>query len=340
MHQASHPLPGVPLLQIAARELRLVQVHRVAVPAVGQPATFQLLRRPRDGITPEIAGGDATAAALAGGGSTGISGAGEAAGGPAASSSGKAGEGSKRVWTAAGGGSSGGGGTSSSSGGPAAAAGGKAGKGGPGKGAATACNRFSKFTLVSESNATAMWVAEAERLAQYAAQVSSPVPLGPGLTALSLARACGAPAAQVPVCPCIMSRTAGAGSPLAPNRRALSPSLPQVTSEGGIEAAYEAPNVYSAIDALATRARAAAERRQRLLLEAADPMAQVRVGPIWLGVLCVLCVSGVCLRTVYCRSVPLSLTRHVVSLTRRSIGLFHSPGSPLTCSSTCHRMRC
>ena len=43
-----------------------------------------------------------------------------------------------------------------------------------------------------------------------------------------------------------------------------------------MEAAYEAPNVYSAIDALAARARAAAERRQRLLLEAADPMAQVR----------------------------------------------------------------
>lgn len=188
MHRASHSLPGVPLLQIAARELRLVQVHRVAVPAVGQPATFQLLRRPRDGITPEVAGGDAAAAPLASGGSTGVSGAGEAAGGPAAGSSGKAGEGSKRVWAAGGGASGGGGGTSSSGGGPAAAAGGKAGKGGPGKGAATACNRFSKFTLVSEGNATAMWVAEAERLAQYAAQVGGPVPfLGPGLTALSLA---------------------------------------------------------------------------------------------------------------------------------------------------------
>jgi hypothetical protein len=42
-----------------------------------------------------------------------------------------------------------------------------------------------------------------------------------------------------------------------------------------MEAAYEAPNVYSAIDALAARARAAAERRQRLLLEAADALAQV-----------------------------------------------------------------
>ena len=49
----------------------------------------------------------------------------------------------------------------------------------------------------------------------------------------------------------------------------------QVTAEGGLEAAYEAPNVYSAIDALAARARSFAERRQRLLLEGADPLAQV-----------------------------------------------------------------
>ncbi len=49
----------------------------------------------------------------------------------------------------------------------------------------------------------------------------------------------------------------------------------QVTAEGGLEAAFEAPNVFSAIDALAARARSAAERRQRTLLEGADPMAQV-----------------------------------------------------------------
>jgi hypothetical protein len=48
----------------------------------------------------------------------------------------------------------------------------------------------------------------------------------------------------------------------------------QVTAEGGLEAAFEVPNVYSAIDALASRARATTERRQRLHLEAADPMAQ------------------------------------------------------------------
>lgn len=41
----------------------------------------------------------------------------------------------------------------------------------------------------------------------------------------------------------------------------------QVTTEGGLDAAYEAPNVYAAMDALAGRARAWAERRQRLLVE-------------------------------------------------------------------------
>ena len=55
---------------------------------------------------------------------------------------------------------------------------------------------------------------------------------------------------------------------------ATDPAL-QVTAEGGLEAAFEAPNVYTAVDALAARARAAVERRQRLLIEAADPMAQV-----------------------------------------------------------------
>ncbi len=172
-----------PHLQIAARELRLVQVHRVAVPSVGQPATFQLLRRPRDGITPELAGGEAAAAVGVSGtgsggsgsaGAAGGAGEGEVAGGPAAGSpvkGGSAGQGSsKRGWPTSGGNSSSG---AASSGGSAAPAGGRPGKGWPGKGAATACNRFSKFTLVSEGDATAMWVAEAGRLAQYAAQVGA-----------------------------------------------------------------------------------------------------------------------------------------------------------------------
>ena len=47
----------------------------------------------------------------------------------------------------------------------------------------------------------------------------------------------------------------------------------QVTSEGGLDAAMEAPFVYAAIDALAARATAWAERRQRLLLEGGVPSA-------------------------------------------------------------------
>ncbi|GAB4820330.1 hypothetical protein N2152v2_007376 [Parachlorella kessleri] len=43
----------------------------------------------------------------------------------------------------------------------------------------------------------------------------------------------------------------------------------QVTAEGGLDAALEAPNVYAAMDALAARARAWAERRVRLLAEQA-----------------------------------------------------------------------
>ena len=42
----------------------------------------------------------------------------------------------------------------------------------------------------------------------------------------------------------------------------------QVTTEGGYDAAMEAPYIYAAIDALAVRAGKWAERRQRLLLEA------------------------------------------------------------------------
>ena len=42
----------------------------------------------------------------------------------------------------------------------------------------------------------------------------------------------------------------------------------QVTTEGGYDAAMEAPYIYAAVDALAVRAGKWAERRQRLLLEA------------------------------------------------------------------------
>ena len=41
----------------------------------------------------------------------------------------------------------------------------------------------------------------------------------------------------------------------------------QVTTEGGFDAAMEAPYIYAAIDALALRAGKWAERRQRLILE-------------------------------------------------------------------------
>lgn len=101
-------------LQIAARELRLVQVHQVEAPAVGQPATFQLLRRPRDSIIPQELGSEAP-------------------------------------------------------GSPAAAAGPSTTAGSAGGGAAAAANRFCKFALVGD--ATPMFVAEAQRLAQHAAQV-------------------------------------------------------------------------------------------------------------------------------------------------------------------------
>ena len=44
--------------------------------------------------------------------------------------------------------------------------------------------------------------------------------------------------------------------------------MTQVTTEGGYDAAMEAPYIYAAVDALAVRAGKWAERRQRLLLEA------------------------------------------------------------------------
>ena len=42
---------------------------------------------------------------------------------------------------------------------------------------------------------------------------------------------------------------------------------PQVTAEGGLDAAQEAPYIFAAMDALAARAASWAERRQRLLQE-------------------------------------------------------------------------
>ncbi|KAL4420636.1 hypothetical protein ABPG75_010292 [Micractinium tetrahymenae] len=208
--------------QIAARELRLVQVHRVEAPEAGQLATFQLLRRPRDSIIPQEVGGGPVGCPRATAGSAAAAGSGGGAQSAAVGSPGKgrqpagkqapAGggdEAGKPAWRAAAGGSSAnavGGSIPGPAAGSAGAAAGAAG---------AAANRFCKFTLVGD--ATPLYVAEAQRLAQHAAQV---------------------------------------------------------TAEGGLEAAYEAPNLYSAIDALAARARAAAERRQRLLLEAADPMAQ------------------------------------------------------------------
>ena len=45
--------------------------------------------------------------------------------------------------------------------------------------------------------------------------------------------------------------------------------MAQVTTEGGFDAAMEAPYIYAAIDALAVRAGKWAERRQRLIFEAA-----------------------------------------------------------------------
>lgn len=45
----------------------------------------------------------------------------------------------------------------------------------------------------------------------------------------------------------------------------------QVTTEGGFDAAMEAPFVYGSLDALAARSAAWAERRQHLLLDQAPP---------------------------------------------------------------------
>lgn len=50
-------------------------------------------------------------------------------------------------------------------------------------------------------------------------------------------------------------------------------SHPQVTAEGGCDAAREVDALYRSLEALERRARAWAERRQQLLLDAADPIA-------------------------------------------------------------------
>jgi hypothetical protein len=126
---SSHTVCLAGRLQIAARELRLVQVQQVAALAAGQPAAFQLLRRPRDSIIPEVV------AAVAAGGTQQAQ---------------------------------------------------QASPGGP-EGASASGNRFAKFTLVGD--ATPLWVAEAQRLAQHAAQVGAPVHAGcpcPSVSCLSV----------------------------------------------------------------------------------------------------------------------------------------------------------
>jgi hypothetical protein len=49
--------------------------------------------------------------------------------------------------------------------------------------------------------------------------------------------------------------------------RSLACHAALVTAEGGEEAAHEAPTIYAAMDALAARAAAWAERRQRQVLD-------------------------------------------------------------------------
>lgn len=158
MPPGARPLACLWPLQIAARELRLVQVHRVEAPGVGQPATFQLLRRPRDSIIPQVVGsglgGSPKAAPPPAGGSPGKGR--QPAGKPARSAAGVDPAG-KRAW----GGAAGSGGGAPGPERLGSAAGVAAG--------ASAANRFCKFTLVGE--ATPLFVAEAKRLAQHAAQV-------------------------------------------------------------------------------------------------------------------------------------------------------------------------
>ena len=189
------------LSQIVARELRLVRVHPVQVAAPGRTATFVLLKRPRDSIIAEAVQqqegeGEAESVGKSGDGGGG----GAAHRGTQQQQPGGGGAASRPGWA------------DSAASAPAATAAVAASSSSSGAEptAGLPRTRFAKFRLASAGDAAALWVAEAQQLAQQAAQV---------------------------------------------------------TAEGGLEAAYAAPNIYGAIDLLAARARAAAERRQRQLLE-------------------------------------------------------------------------
>ncbi|KAK9840636.1 hypothetical protein WJX81_005957 [Elliptochloris bilobata] len=159
---------------VVARELRLVRVHQVAAPQVGDVLTFKLLRRPRRSILPVEAEPDTTAAHLQP----------SKAGEPSAAA----------AWATSANGSAGNAAHGARTSGP------------------PVYNRFSKFTAVAD--ATPLWRGAAEALAEYAAVVMT---------------------------------------------------------EGTLDAATEAPHVFAAADALAARAAAWTERRQRLRVEAAVP---------------------------------------------------------------------
>ena len=72
------------------------------------------------------------------------------------------------------------------------------------------------------------------------------------------------------------------------------PRAVQVTTEGGFDAAMEAPYIYAAIDALALRAGKWAERRQRLILEGVSADAAV-VTPEAASAAAIAAVKEVCL---------------------------------------------
>ena len=72
------------------------------------------------------------------------------------------------------------------------------------------------------------------------------------------------------------------------------PRAVQVTTEGGFDAAMEAPYIYAAIDALALRAGKWAERRQRLILESASADAAL-VTPEAASAAAIAAVKEVCL---------------------------------------------
>ena len=66
-----------------------------------------------------------------------------------------------------------------------------------------------------------------------------------------------------------VERAAGAGGSCHAFSWGQTHAALQVTAEGGIDAAQEAPYIYAALDALAARAAAWAEHRQRNLISAA-----------------------------------------------------------------------